>query len=123
MEEKIKRLEVRQTRSKQRPGDDTMLRFERTLLKPEGGTIYLTSSFYSERRELWLNFHYASFQPDHEVEIAIDPKEGTLVHSPDSGISLKHAAKEYSDRDLRLLLLYGSQTSVQGGYYMRFSFF
>lgn len=110
-------LASRQTRSKQRPGYDTMLRFDRTLLKPEGGTIYLTSSFYSEHRELWLNFHYASFQPDYEVEIAIDPKEGTLVQSPDSGISLKHAAKETLGRDLRLLLLYGSQTTVQGGYY------
>ncbi|GBK60977.1 MAG: DUF4179 domain-containing protein [Paenibacillus macerans] len=103
--------------AKERMDFDTTLRYDRTLLTPEGGTIYLTSSFYSEHRELWLKFYYASFQPDHEVQITVDPEEGKLVHSPDSQISLERIPEESTDEELRLRLQYGPQKEVKGGYF------
>lgn len=104
-------------RAKERMDFDTTLRYDRTLLTPEGGTIYLTSSFYSEHRELWLKFYYASFQPDHEVQITVDPEEGKLVHSPDSQISLERILEESTDEKLRLRLQYGPQEEYKGGYF------
>lgn len=96
---------------------DTTLRFDRRLMTPEGGILYLTSSFYSEHRELWLKFYYASLQPDHSVEIAVDPATGRLVSSPDDQISVEPVPEQSTDRDLRLRLLYGPQETVQGGYF------
>ncbi|MDR9857156.1 DUF4179 domain-containing protein [Paenibacillus sp. VCA1] len=110
-------LVSQEKQAKQRLNYDAVLRFDRTLVTPEGGAIYLTSSFYSEHRELWLKFYYASFEPDHEVEIAIDPKQGALVQTPDSQISLKQEPEKSSDQKLALRLMYGSQQPVQGGYF------
>ncbi|MGN7164831.1 DUF4179 domain-containing protein [Paenibacillus cellulositrophicus] len=110
-------LVSKQISSKQRLDFHTMLRYDRTQLTPNGGTIYLTSNYYSEHRELWLNFYYASFQPNHEVEITVDPDKGTISDSPDAKILIKQVAEKSSEQSLELRLLYGSKQPIEDGYF------
>ncbi|WP_433620145.1 hypothetical protein [Paenibacillus cellulositrophicus] len=110
-------LVSKQISSKQRLDFNTMLRYDRTQLTPNGGTIYLTSSYYSEHQELWLNFYYASFQPDHEVEITVDPDKGTISDSPDAKILIEQVAEKSSEQTLGLRLLYGSKQPIEDGYF------
>lgn len=111
--ETVLELASREKQAKQRLEFDTRLGYDRVLFTPQGGTIYLPSTLYSEHQELWLKFYQASFEPDQAAKIIVDPKQASLLQTSDADIRFMAVPGSSETEELKFRLLYGQQEPIR----------